>query len=693
MGEGTYAGSASGAGMQLVDCRVTNYRSINDSGIVTFDPEITSIVGATGSGKTSFLKMLSGVSGRVRFGEADLPRESDVLAGFHDGRVQAGEIVQLRATFRVEAADRARLPPRCRGANLIEVTRTLAGGIALSVDGEALPRADVRREADAILASAGRVAEALCSLASGDPENAAITGRAVDGAISGLREADFYDGNGIALAVRALRSVVNSAGIERETLIPIERELDRMDAVRREIARKIKADPLSAVHRVIPRPRYCGSVFELEDWIDLDRFIADPFASRTFACVALICGLTPVGVSKARNAPPAQRDGYLSAKSSMLSSRLNRLWRQEICAFRLAIDGNRLLLRVADRAAGTPTPPTERSDGFRWSMAFLLDLSAFLARKPGRGVILLDNPATGLHERGKGDVLRLMQEAARSGRIQVVYSTHERALVDPWRTDRIRVADLRPGGTRIRTVPAASSNGALEAVMKCIGSPARYSLFGAPRTVVFGGASDMYIVSAVNEYMARADPGASLDRDVYSINSMGGIAEARCALSMYNDLGLDFAIVVGRGRESAGVAESVGAEEFGRRFVEIPAAGGNAEADVEDLVDRTLYYEAFKEAYKGILDRMPPVDEIDAGEGQKRSDNYRRWFKGSGESYSRTLVAHRMFGVMINGESGRDNPDRAKALERTGRNFAGLFAAIKAKYGDAVDPDAPHAAP
>ena len=182
--------------MQLVDGRVTHYRSINDSGIVTFDPEITNIVGVTGSGKTSFLKMLSGVSDRIRFGEIDLSHESDVLARFHGGKAQAGDIVQLRATFRVEDADRARLPPRCRKAGLIEVVRTLAGGITLSVDGEALPKADIRNEADSILKSANKVAKMLYSLVRDDPEDSEVLAQAVDEAVSSFREADFYDRNG-----------------------------------------------------------------------------------------------------------------------------------------------------------------------------------------------------------------------------------------------------------------------------------------------------------------------------------------------------------------------------------------------------------------------------------------------------------------------------------------------------------------
>ena len=435
----------------MVDARVSHYRSISDSGVVAFDPEVTCIVGAAGSGKTSFLRMLSGVSDKARFGESDIPCGPGIAAEPRSGKARAGGTIQLAATFRIEDADRHRLPPEHRAASLVTVRRTLAGGIELSVDGRALPRADVRRKADAILGRADQVGRMARSADHGDSEDGAMHVRAVDGAISGLREADFYDRDGTTLAVRTLRMAALSADLAREARIRIESELDSIEEISLGIARTIEAGQLSAVYRAVPKPRYYGRAFELEDSIDLDRFIADPFASRTFACVARICGLTPEGVSRARNAPPARRDEYLATRSALLSSHLGRLWRQEDYAFRLAIDGGRLLLRVADRATGTVTAPTGRGDGFRWWTALFLDVSALLAREPGRGVILLDNPATELHEKGKAAVLRFMQDAARSGRIQVVYSTHERALVDPWRADRVRVADLTPEGTRIRT--------------------------------------------------------------------------------------------------------------------------------------------------------------------------------------------------------------------------------------------------
>lgn len=677
-----YNYSVRGPDMQIVNARVTHYRSINDSGLVVFDPEITNIVGVTGSGKTSFLKMLTSVSDKAQFGEADLPHNSEILEKFHDGLVRTSQITQLQATFKVESADRSRLPQKYRKIKLITVKRTLAGDITLLADRKAIPKVAIHSEVKSILSSANKLAETLYALEHEDPEDGAIFTQAVDEAISSLNETDFYNRNGVTLALQALRSAVFSVEYDRELIAEIEERFDEIESIRRDIVRKLQNDPLSIMYRAIPKPRYFSNVFDLEDDVDLDKFAADPFSSKTFSCVAQICGLTPMGMDRARNATPAQRDGYLNTKSSVLASRLNRFWRQENYTFILTIDGSNLRLQVKDKTTGTTTSLSERSDGFRWWMAFFLDLSAYLTRKSGRSVILLDNPATELHEKGKGDVLRFIQEAVRSDRIQIIYSTHERALVDPWRTDRIRVADLTPKGTKIKTVKDASSNGMLETVMNSIGSPARYSLFGAPRTVSFEGVSDTYIVSAINEYMSRTNPSVSLDRDVYSINTMSGITKATYVLSMYKNLDLDFVIVVDRGRESKNVAIKIGPEEFKRYFVEIPEVEGKSNVDIEDLVDRVLYYEAFKEAYHGILDHVPTIDEVDPeGEG-RRSDNYSRWFKISGKEYSKTLVAQRMFSVALGNNSGSIGSNKTKALEKTSASFANLFAAIKKKFGD-----------
>lgn len=667
--------------MHLVSCRVRHYRSIGDSGPVEFDPEITNIVGAAGSGKTSFLRMLSGVSSKVQFGEGDLPRNSDVLTMLRGGRVDAGDIVQLEAVFRVEDTDVPRLPQEYRRASDITVRRAFDGSIALAVDGTEVPRADIRDEVDQIHACAGRIAGYLPEPDPGDPGDGRPFPRPIDSAISSLGETDFYNEESTMLAIQTLKAAVHSSPHSRPAMVKLEEEFYKMERIRFNIEHKIINDPSSALYRAIPKPKYCDRLFDLEDEIDLDQFIKNPATSKTFLYVAQICGLAPAGLAKVRNAGAPERDAYLDAKSEMLSSQLGQFWRQENYTFRLAVDGHRLRLHVKDRTTGTTTSLTERSGGFRWWMAFFLDISAFLVRRSGRSIILLDNPATELHEKGKGDVLRFIQEAAKSDRIQIVYSTHERALIDPWRIDRIRVASLTRDGTRIKTVSAASSNGMLETIMKSIGSPARYSLFGAPRTVSFEGVSDMYIASAVNEYLARTSPDAALDKDTYSISSVGGMEKARYTWQVYKNIGIDFAIVVDRGSRSSKIAQDIGEAEFERRFVVLPPVSEKQEVDIEDLVDRSLYYEAFECTYRHILDRVPSIDEIDCDGSQRRSVNYTRWLKRQDKSLDKALVAQRMFTVMLDDRVNRDAPGRTDAIEETAAAFAGLFATIKSKYG------------
>ena len=162
---------------------------------------------------------------------------------------------------------------------------------------------------------------------------------------------------------------------------------------------------------------------------------------------------------------------------------------------------------------------------------------------------------------------------------------------------------------------------------------------------------------------------------------MGGAEKARHTWQVYSNTGVDFAIVAGRGSRSSKIAQDIGEAEFERRFVVLPPVPEKRDVDIEDLVDRSLYYEAFECTYRHILDRVPPIDEIDGDGGQRRSVNYARWLKRQDMSLDRALVAQRMFTVMLGGRVNRDAPGRADAIEWTAAAFAGLFAAIKSKYG------------
>ena len=671
--------------MRLLSARVQNYRSIRDSGKVSFDPEITCVVGRTGSGKTSFLKMLEGASRGVRFEERELPRSSDILQDYRDGRKRADEIAQLAITFEVEEGDRLYLPEEYKSVKSVSVTRTFDCQISVYADGVLVERASAKDEegalADIVEKLAKLVGRALEEIHLTHPNSAGLYKDSIEEAVRELREASMLDKREFDIAVESLRGAARALPLNKDLNGEFDKVFYAMSQLAEKVAVGLTDDPAERLYEQVPKPLYREDVFKLDDEITINAFVSDIDASRTFRCISAICGLTPGSMQRIRNANPAERAAYLKAKSERLSRRLNSFWSQEVYRFELAVDGDMLQLRVADSTTGATTLASERSEGFKWWVAFFLEVSTLLAGENGRRILLLDNPATGLHDEGKGDVLRFMRAAAESGRLQVVYSTHERALIDPWRTDRVRIVGLGQEGTRITAVPAKTDGGQLESIMRNIGSPARYSLFGAPRMVCFEGASDTYIASAANEYMLQGGSGPALDKDTYSINSIDGIDSAPQACRLYGGLGLEFLLVVDSGAEAESMKQRLDSSRvFGERFVELRQVLGR-DADMEDMVDRGLYYEAFRRAYGAILaEKLPPVDEIDGRPGRKRAKNYEEWFRKNNKGgFKKTLVAQQMFAVMMGRGNGADT-ERAAAIERTAGNFAKLFGIIAGRY-------------
>ena len=670
--------------MRLLDARVHNYRSIADSGTVKFDPEITCIVGKTGSGKTSFLRMLEGASRSVWFEERELPRSSDILQDFRAGRKGAGEIVQLAATFEVEDADRALLPRQYEKIKKVSIRRTFDGQIDVYADGARQERASAGIVAERLrrmLKILDReVTVAISAALAYRPDEAASYEESMRDAMRELEAANVLDRREFQIAVESLRSAALSLPQDVEIVGTVDERLIAISRLAEDAAAVSRDDPVERLYEQVPKPLYREGVFKLDDEITINAFVSNIDGSNTFRCIAAICGLTPASMQRIRNANPAERTAYLEAKSRMLSRSLNGFWSQEECRFELVIDGDLLRLHVSDSTTSATTLASERSEGFKWWLAFFLEMAALLARGNGRRIILLDNPATGLHDEGKGDVLRFVRAAAESGRLQVVYSTHERALIDPWRTDRARIVRRGQEGTKISTIPTGSDGGQLESIMRNIGSPARYSLFGAPRMACFEGPSDTYIVSAVNEHMLQGDAKQALDKDTYSINSFGGIDAAPQACRLYCDLGIEFVLVVDSGTETVSMKRKLSNDRtFEERFVELREVLGK-DADMEDMVDRRLYYEAFKRAYGTILGGdLPTMDEIDGNSQKKRANNYASWFKKSDEGdFGKTLVAQQMFEVMM-GRGKNAGADRSDALNRTVANFKRLFGIIADK--------------
>lgn len=661
--------------MRLKSLHVTNFRSIIDSNVVDVHPEITNIVGMTSSGKTSFLEMTSAVDDTITFDESELPNGSRTKQDFQDGHIEPNDILQLVAEYEVEESDREFLPEKYRATNKITYKRFFGGRTEIipeEIDVEQINLDDEISQIKEITDNLKIIFQAGVARGVG---NLAPHKEGFDNSVDDFLGTKFSNLSELDLSIESLRSTVDSTPADQPLRNEFNARINELVNVRTNIQQKIEDDPIQQVYDLLPKPIYKDTVFELEDEISIDEFVADVTKSQTFHSIAVVTGLTPSGLQKIRTAGIAEQDSYLDAKSKTLSKRLNDYWTQDDFDFKLRLNNGILSFVVKDNTTGIETSVLDRSEGFKWWVAFFLEISTLLAKKSGRSIILLDNPATELHDEGKEDVLKFITNATKSDKLQIIYSTHERALIDPWRTDRIRVVELTKNGTKIENVKSKSRHDLLNVIRKNIGSPARYSLFGAPRTLAFEGVSDTYIVSAVNEYLAQQGD-SYLHKDSYSINAINGIDKAPEFCKFYKEIGLDFVIVVDSGSETLTMKGNLEDDDFEKHFVEINEIT-EKDSDTEDLVDPKLYYLAFASAYEHILDSVPSQDEIDSDSNKKRITNYDRWFESKELSFNKTIVAQQMFKIIMD-ESTQKN--EKEAIANTIKNFLKLFKLINKKY-------------
>ena len=100
-----------------------------------------------------------------------------------------------------------------------------------------------------------------------------------------------------------------------------------------------------------------------------------------------------------------------------------------------------LKIKIWDNRHYLSLPFTEHSAGFQWFFSFLAAFSEYEHRDPPV-VILLDEPAVGLHARAQADFLRFIEERL-TKRCQVIYTTHSPFMVQPSKLERVRLVEDR----------------------------------------------------------------------------------------------------------------------------------------------------------------------------------------------------------------------------------------------------------
>ena len=211
-----------------------------------------------------------------------------------------------------------------------------------------------------------------------------------------------------------------------------------------------------------------------------------------------------------------ERQTKLNAASLRLTKQIREVWRPdasrgESVTLRVIADGQYLKVVVED-GLGIEIELDQRSEGFQWLVSFYTVFFAEAADRYSNAVLLLDEPGLSLHGLKQREFRATLSQLAETN--QSLYTTHSPFLVGPDELDLVRVIEKGDdGGTRVHNDVTATDPGALLPLQEALGYDLAQSLFVQSRNLVLEGLTDYWYLESVAGLLAVAGE-AKLDRRI-----------------------------------------------------------------------------------------------------------------------------------------------------------------------------------
>jgi predicted ATP-dependent endonuclease of OLD family len=217
-------------------------------------------------------------------------------------------------------------------------------------------------------------------------------------------------------------------------------------------------------------------------------------------------------------------------------------------------------------------------------------------------VILLDEPAVGLHARAQADFLRFIRERL-AKRNQVIYTTHSPFMVEPGNLERVRMVEDhgKEEGSTISHEVLSRDPDTLFPLQSALGYDLVQHLFVAEHNLVVEGTSDYTYIRVLSDYLANQAGRVFLDNR-WSVVPVGG-ADAIPTFVVLLGNHLNVTVVVDSRREGHQRLTRLAADGYlaKQRIVLIGDIIQQKLADIEDLFAVEEYLHLYNRAFGASL--------------------------------------------------------------------------------------------
>ncbi|RQV30720.1 OLD family endonuclease [Burkholderia cenocepacia] len=510
--------------MRLKKARVTNYRSVVDSGWFDIESAKTIMVGPNEAGKTAVLQALQQINPPADVAKFDALRDYP-RSKYNDittGRVDPKDLTVVEVEFELDADDKAAIPESMRKARYVRGRKLDNKSWHTLRDAPALPTyAGIEKELTRLCAHIDAQAEAKAP--GGVPPSAGLTAITTGWTTTTAIEGD---------RATALKTWLDAAlPLIEEANETEEKRFDSLVAATR--VHVDRQEALSVLDKRVPIFVLFNNYFRVKPLIQLDH-LAQRLATNVLddsqydygnVCLLKLLGFTAQQLSDLGKAvpPPAnqpaalqtyrdqldKRSYQLNAASVQLTDEIRAVWRPrqgraEADKLRIVADGQYLKVVVEDDL-GVEIELHQRSEGFQWLVSFFVVFFAEAAGKHQNAILLLDEPGLSLHGLKQREFRSTISRLAEKN--QAIYTTHSPFLVGPDELDLVRVVDMteRRSGTKVHTTVMSGDPAALLPLQEALGYDLAQSLFTQERNLVLEGLTDYWYLDATSALLRAAN--------------------------------------------------------------------------------------------------------------------------------------------------------------------------------------------
>ena len=259
--------------------------------------------------------------------------------------------------------------------------------------------------------------------------------------------------------------------------------------------------------------------------------------------------------------------------------------------------GTILHVRIWNDRHRVSVPFDERSKGFVWFFSFLSYFSQLEEEEDSELILLLDEPGLNLHAMAQQDFLRFIDERLAPKR-QVIYTTHSPFMINLGHLDRIRtVQDTDDAGTVISSDMLGNDRETIFPLQVALGSQMAQTLLLAPHCLMVNASSDLIYLQVLGEVVASRNR-ARLDPR-WVVIPVGGAENLPTFVSLLGESYVSVAVlmdVTPKGKERI---EHLNQNDENWRdnpikWVEVTRV---RDSDIEDLLDPDFYLKLVNGSY------------------------------------------------------------------------------------------------